>query len=136
MTTQKTEVKKDNRGKPRKFKTSKDFYDKFKEYVNYCNDEHRLPNIAGFCVWADINRDTFYDQKAFYFDTYKKIEEMLEDEALNNKFTNDTLKIFYMKNKCGYKDKQEIDNSVKLNNPFENMSTDELRETLGKLENE
>lgn len=34
---------------------------------------------------------------------------MLEDEALNNKFTSDTLKIFYMKNKCGYKDRQEYE---------------------------
>ena len=41
-----------------------------------------------------------------------------------------------MKNKCGYRDRQEIDSSVNLNNPFANMSTEELRETLGKLENE
>lgn len=129
-------TKKDNRGKPRKFKTDKDFYDKFKEYIKYCNTQERLPNVAGFCVYADINRDTFYDQKAFYLDTFEKINQMLEDEALNNKFTTDTLKIFYMKNKCGYKDRQELDSSVNINNPFANMSTEELRETLGKLENE
>lgn len=34
---------------------------------------------------------------------------MLEDGALNNKYLNDTRIIFYMKNKCGYKDRQEID---------------------------
>ena len=96
-------------GKPRIFKTDKDFYDKFKEYIQYCDKEKRLPNVAGFCVYADINRDTFYDQKEFYLDTFKKINQMLEDEALNNKYTNDTLKIFYMKNKCGYRDRQEIE---------------------------
>ena len=93
----------------RAFKTDKDFYNKFKEYIQYCNKKERLPNVAGFCVYSDINRDTFYAQKEYYSDTFKKINEMLEDEALNNKYTNDTLKIFYMKNKCGYRDKQEVE---------------------------
>ena len=121
----------------REFKTDKDFYNKFKEYIQYCNKEERLPNVAGFCVYSDINRDTFYAQKEYYSDTYKKVNEMLEDEALNNKYTNDTLKIFYMKNKCGYKDKQEIDSSINVKqDPFENMSTEELREVLKELKNE
>lgn len=121
----------------RAFKTDKDFYNKFKEYIQYCNKEERLPNVAGFCVYSDINRDTFYAQQEYYSDTFKKINEMLEDEALNNKYTNDTLKIFYMKNKCGYKDKQEIDSSINVKqDPFENMSTEELREALKELKNE
>ena len=121
----------------RAFKTDKDFYNTFKEYIQYCNKEERLPNVAGFCVYSDINRDTFYAQKEYYSDTYKKVNEMLEDEALNNKYTNDTLKIFYMKNKCGYKDKQEIDSSINVKqDPFENMSTEELREVLKELKNE
>lgn len=95
--------------KQRKFKNSKEFYNKFKEYVVYCKKEERLPNVAGFCVYCDINRDTFYAQEDLYSDTFKKINEILEDEALNNKFLNDARIIFYMKNKCGYKDKQEID---------------------------
>lgn len=121
----------------RAFKTDKDFYNKFKEYIQYCNKEERLPNVAGFCVYSDINRDTFYAQKDYYSDTFKKVNEMLEDEALNNKYVNDTLKIFYMKNKCGYKDRQEIDSSVNVKqDPFENMSTEELREALKELKNE
>ena len=95
---------------PRAFKNDKEFKDKFVEYINYCENKQRLPNVAGFCVYCDINRDTFYAQQEYYSDTFKKINDMLEDEALNNKYTNDTLKIFYMKNKCGYKDRQEIDN--------------------------
>lgn len=78
----------------------------------YCNDKERLPNIAGFCVFSDINRDTFYAQKEYYSDTVKEIEDILEDEALNCKGFNDTRIIFYMKNKCGYKDRQEIDNTT------------------------
>ena len=96
----------------RAFKTEKDFKNKFIEYIDFCNNKERLPNVAGFCVYCDINRDTFYAQQDYYSDTFKKINDMLEDEALNNKFTNDTLKIFYMKNKCGYKDRQEIDGTT------------------------
>lgn len=95
----------------RAFKTDKDFENKFVEYVNFCDVNKRMPNVAGFSVYADINRDTFYAQKEIYPDTFKKVNDILEDEALNNKYTNDTLKIFYMKNKCGYKDRQEIDNN-------------------------
>ena len=65
--------------------------------------------MAGFAVYAGINQDTFYAQKEYYSETFKKVNDMLEDEALNNKFLNDTRIIFYMKNKCGYKDRQEID---------------------------
>lgn len=92
---------------PRAFKTEKDFKNKFNEYIKYCNDNKRLPNVAGFCVYCDINRDTYYAQNDYYSDAFKKTNDILEDEALNNKYTSDTLKIFYMKNKCGYKDKQE-----------------------------
>lgn len=96
----------------RAFKTDNDFEKKFIDYIDYCNQKERLPNVAGFAVFANINRDTFYAQKEIYPDTFKKLNDMLEDEALNNKYTNDTLKIFYMKNKCGYKDRQEIDNTT------------------------
>lgn len=118
------------KGQPRTFKTAEDFYNKFIEYVSYCDKKERLPNIAGFCVYCKINRDTFYAQKEYYSDTYKMISDILEDEAINNKYINDTLKIFYMKNKCGYKDKQEIDNSLNINN-YANLSEEELRKLAG-----
>ena len=115
----------------RTFKTDKEFYDKFCKYVHYCNDEKKLPNVAGFCVYSNINRDTFYAQNEYYSDTFKKINDMLEDEALNNKYVNDTLKIFYMKNKCGYKDKQELDNNVVINN-YDKLSVEELKKLAGE----
>ena len=93
------------------FETDVKLKNKFIEYIDFCDKKERLPNVAGFCVYCDINRDTFYAQQEYYSDTFKQINDMLEDEALNNKYTNDTLKIFYMKNKCGYKDRQEIDNT-------------------------
>jgi len=97
----------------RAFENEDTFKNKFNEYIEYCNEKKRLPNIAGFCVYCDINRDTYYAQNDYYSGTFKKLNDILEDEALNNKYTSDTLKIFYMKNKCGYKDKQEIENNNK-----------------------
>lgn len=91
----------------RSFKTAKEFEDKFKDYVEYCRINDRLPNVAGFSVYADINQDTFYAQREYYSETFKKVNDILEDEAINNRTLNDARVIFYMKNKCGYKDKQE-----------------------------
>ena len=96
----------------RAFKTEKIFEKKFKDYIEYCKTNSRLPNVAGFSVYADINRDTFYQYKNIYPDTFKKINNILEDEALNNKCLNDARIIFYMKNKCGYADEQKIDAKV------------------------
>ena len=114
----------------RSFKTAKEFEDKFKDYVEYCRKNDRLPNVAGFSVYADINQDTFYAQKEYYSETFKKVNDILEDEAINNHTLNDARVIFYMKNKCGYKDKQEIDNSLNINN-YANLSEEELRKLAG-----
>lgn len=96
----------------RAFKTKEIFIDKFREYIGYCKEESRLPNIAGFCVYCDINRDTFYAQEDYYSDTFKKVNDILEDATINSKDINDTFKIFYMKNKFGYKDRQDLDANV------------------------
>ena len=91
----------------RKFKTSQEFENKFKNYIEDCKKKNKLPNVAGFCVFADMNRDTFYAQQEYYSDTFKKVNEILEDETINANI-NDTFKIFYMKNKFDYKDRKDI----------------------------
>ena len=77
------------RGKPRKFKTEQDFVIKVKEYVTYCEGTGRLPNIAGFAVYCDMNVDTFYAQQEYYSEAYKKVQSILEDGVINGK-ANDT----------------------------------------------
>ena len=106
----------------RAFKTAKEFENKFKNYVEYCRINDRLPNVAGFSVYADINQDTFYAQKEYYSETFKKINDILEDEAINNKSLNDARVIFYMKNKCGYKDKQDDKNNNNINEKIINIA--------------
>ena len=95
----------------RAFKTDKELKDKFDAYIDKTRKEEKLANIAGFCVFCHINRDTYYAQKEIYPDTIKAIETELEDYTINAKI-NDTFKIFYMKNKFNYRDRTELDNQV------------------------
>lgn len=124
------------KGQPRAFKTAKEFEDKFMEYVSYCRETERVPNVAGFAVYADINQDTFYAQKEYYSEAFKKVNDILEDETINTEYFKDAFKIFYMKNKFGWQDKQEIDNNIanKDNKPFKadfsHLSVEQIKELL------
>ena len=91
-------------GKPRKFATEQAYQDAFIKYVEHCQTRSDMPNIAGFCVFCDMHRDTFYAQREYYSDTHKKIQSALEDRAINYK-GNPAMSIFYLKNKFGYSDK-------------------------------
>lgn len=120
------------KGRPRSFTTEQDFKNKFDEYIDYCIKNERLANIAGFCVFSDITRETFYNQEQYYFDTYKKIQNLLEDYTINAKI-NDTFKIFYMKNKFNYRDRQEIDQNINANiNSYKELSVEELKKLAGE----
>lgn len=105
------------RGKPRAFKDAKAFEDKFIEYITYCRENKRFSNIAGFCAYCHITRDTFYAQKEYYSDTYNIVNDILEDEVLQDNTYRAQL---YLKNKFGYKDKQEIESK----NTNTNINTD------------
>jgi hypothetical protein len=103
---------KKGRGKPRTFSNEKELIDMLNEYVRLCKEEWKcLPNISGFCVFCDIHRDTFYQQKSYYSDTYKKAQDILENAVINSRHASDTMKIFYLKNKFRYQDrtKEEVE---------------------------
>lgn len=105
-----TKAETNGRGYPRAFSSAEELAEKFNGYIEHCHKIDYMPNIAGFCRFCGINRDTYYSQKEYYSDTIKDIEGILEDEALNTKSVNDTMKIFYMKNKFSddYKDRHDI----------------------------
>lgn len=100
---------KQGKGKPRIFKTEEDFEAKFIEYVNHCERRKELANIAGFCYYSGMTRVAFYDQKEHYPYTFNRIQECLEDRAINAHI-GDSFKAFYLKNKFSYKDKVETEN--------------------------
>jgi len=124
------------KGHPRAFKTAEEFENKFMEYISYCRMYERVPNVAGFVVYANINSDTFYAQKDYYSETFKRVNSILEDEAINTDYFKDAFKIFYMKNKFGWKDKSEIDNNIanKDGTPFKadfsHLTIEQIKELL------
>jgi hypothetical protein len=102
-----------DRGQPKAFKTAEEFEKKFISYIEYCRENKRFSNIAGFCAYCHITRETFYKQKEYYSDTYNIVNDILEDEVLQDNTYRAQL---YLKNKFGYKDRQEVESkSVNTN---------------------
>mgnify|MGYP001172525641 CR=1 FL=1 len=85
------------------FKDENEFINKFTEYVDYCEENKKLANIAGFAVYCKICRDSFYAQKEYYPQAYSMVNDILEDYTLNADLYH-TLKIFYLKSKFNYND--------------------------------
>ena len=103
-------------GRPPIFKEPREIYDKFVSYIEYCHANKRFPNIAGLCVYLDISRETYYEyknNKEEFNDTFKKIENILEDEVFHCHLSPPE-RIFYLTNKFNYVDKQEIDQKTKF----------------------
>lgn len=116
------------RGKPRAFEDETELIETFAEYLLKCKQYDRFVNIAGFCSFADITRDTFYMQQEYYPDTYSKIHQLIEDLTINNR--NIPMAIFYLKNKHGYSDRPEQEASE--NAALNSMHDDELDKRLEK----
>lgn len=85
------------------FKTEQEFLDKFTEYIDYCQENKRFANVAGFTVYCKICRDSFYAQKDYYPKAFSMVNDILEDYTLNSDIYH-TLKIFYLKVKFNYND--------------------------------
>jgi hypothetical protein len=119
--TDKQEIR--GKGQPRTFKNADAFYNMAKSYILMCKDEAQLANIAGFCVYCDMHKDTYYQQQEYYSDSFKKVEALLESAALNHSAT--AMGIFYLKNKFGYRDKIETEN-INLNHEMTEEEADEI----------
>lgn len=121
------------KGKPRRYPTAEDFQNAVVSYLNWCNkdDVKQLPNTAGFCVYEDISRETYYKQKEYYSDTYKKVEDLFENAILNCKHVSDTRMIFLLKNRFGWKDRLEnmivTEEPIKFTMDLTVLTEDELR---------
>ena len=111
-------------GRPRKFNTGEEFEEKAVQYVEHCRDNGEFPNIAGFCVFCDMSYDTYSRLKGDFCESYKKVQLLLENAAINSRFGTDTWRIFYVKNKFGYQDRIQNDVNVAgtIEALFENKS--------------
>jgi hypothetical protein len=88
-----------------------------------------FPNIAGFCVFAKMNIDTYYEYRKYYSDAFNTVEMMLENAVLNIDPRMANRVPFYLKNKFKYKDTIEqtvlVPEPVNIN--YSNLSTEELK---------
>ena len=103
-------MEKRGRGKPRRWPDGDSFYTDAKAYAELCREDKRLCNVAGFCVYADITRETFYAQKNYYPDAFARVENLIEDEAINCTFVHNKIVAMYLNNKCGYVNRTESEN--------------------------
>lgn len=122
-------------GQPKHWSSPEDMERDFSRYIEDCKTEGKLPNIAGFCCFCGITRETFYAYRrdyAEFFDTTKKIEQTLEEVSIQagSQARNPAFMIFYLKNKFGWADKQEISASIAQNSV---PSEAELEQKLKKL---
>ena len=89
-----------------------------------------MANISGFCVFADITRDTFYEYETYYPNSYKKAKQALEDRAINYKGAP-AMAIFYLKNTFGYQDKPTENTNDTVEIDADDTEIDALLSKLG-----
>jgi hypothetical protein len=70
-------------GRPRRFKTEQEFQAAYEAYIRHCYDSKMMPTKAGFCAYAGLTRETYYQQRNHYPDTFHAIDLCLEDFAAN-----------------------------------------------------
>ena len=119
------------RGRPKAYTEVKTMQQKIDEYFKKCDYSNEPYTITGLCLSLDICRDTLseYMKKEEFSDTIKKaklkVENYLEKHLITDSSTTGI--IFNLKNNFGWKDKQELEHSGNINNPFSGMTTEELR---------
>lgn len=133
---------KKNVGRPPVFNSPEQLEGLFMEYIDHCEVKQFMPNISGFCTWMrrikliSVHRDTYYEyaKKEGYSDIIKGINDAIEDGVLNCKCQKDLLKIAYLNNKCGYTQKQQIEQH-NFNYDESNLTNEQIQE-LNVLMNE
>lgn len=123
-------------GQPRKFPTDKDFQSCFIAYIEHCATKQLLPNIAGFTVYADITKDTFYQQQRYYPDSYRKIRQALEDALIqHNRFgqSNPAMAIVQGKNTFKWDDTGKGGGSDAIIDVDFDADSDEIDNLMSKL---
>lgn len=121
-------------GRPKKYTEVEIMQQKIDKYFEGCNKNNEPYTVTGLCLALDICRDTLaeYAKKEEFSDTIKKaklkVENYLERHLITDSSTTGI--IFNLKNNFGWTDKQQLEHSGNINNPFEGLSTEELRQLI------
>ena len=121
-------------GRPKKYTEVELMQQKIDKYFKECEIKHEPYTITGLCLALDITRETLreYLKNEQFSDTIKKAKLRVENYLEKHLITDSSATgiIFNLKNNFGWKDKQELEHSGNINNPFEGLSTEELRQLI------
>ena len=121
-------------GRPKKYTEVEIMQQKINNYFEEFNKNNEPYTVTGLCLSLDICRDTLleYSKDKRCSDTIKKaklkVENYLEKHLITDNSTTGI--IFNLKNNFGWTDKQQLEHSGNINNPFEGLSTEELRQLI------
>ena len=121
-------------GRQKKYSELEKMQQKINKYFEDCNKNNEPYTVTGLCLALDICRDTLleYSKDEKFSDTIKKaklkVENYLERHLITDSSTTGI--IFNLKNNFGWTDKQQLEHSGNINNPFEGLSTEELRQLI------
>ncbi len=73
-------------------------------YIAYCEENKRLPNLAGFCRHAELGGSAVERLRREFPESYAELCLILEDEALNADIPASVLTA-YLKKRLGYDDR-------------------------------
>lgn len=128
---------KQTRGQPRRFSEGQDLIDHMLAYVKECKSKKRLPNVAGFCVYCKMSKETFYQHRGYYPDAFDMVNSILEDHVINDHFVGEKLRMLYLMNKFGYTNRSDqvlnVPNTIKVAN-LDRLSEAELLAMKSMLE--
>lgn len=122
------------RGRPKAYTEVELMQQKIDKYFKDCDMNKEPYTITGLALALDLDRKSInnYARDSEFFPTIKKaklkVENYLEKRLIND--SSATGIIFNLKNNYGWSDKQEIQHSGNVNNPFSELSTEELRQLI------
>lgn len=123
-------------GRPKIYKDVETLQKQINAYFNKCDIDKEPYTITGLAMALDLDRKTLYNYSKDdeFFPTIKKaklkVENYLEKHLITDNSTTGI--IFNLKNNFDWKDRQELEHSGNINNPFAGMTTEELREMLNE----
>ena len=123
------------RGRPKKYTEVDIMQQKINEYFKECDDNNKPYTMSGLALTLDMDRRTLlnYSKDDEFFPTIKKARNKVETYVEERLFyPNATGVIFNLKNNFAWEDKQELNHSGNINNPYANLSDEELRKLIGE----
>lgn len=120
-------------GRPRKYKDVNELQQLIDEYFQICDETKRPYTITGLALFLDMDRRTLLRYEKDYEDEFcltimrakERVQEFVECCLFKKGIANGVM--FNLKNNFGWEDKQTVQHSGEINNPYANLTEEELR---------